>query len=169
MQVTNSTYNLGIATWEIGELERARRAFDETFERADAMGDVIHRTAANFMLAELDLVSGDLDEAERRLRACLPVYAELGSERSRAECFVVLGGIRAAAGDAEEAARLFGAAAVLRRGSPVNRFEAPVLDRYLPEMEAQLGTDRIASLFAEAAQLAPEAAIALVVPRGSGH
>ena len=75
-----------------------------------ALGDVLHTAAADFMLAELDLHAGDADAAERRILGCLAVYAELGSDRSRAECLVVLGGAAAAKDRLEDAARLFGAA-----------------------------------------------------------
>lgn len=153
LQVTNSTYNLGIAAWENGEVERARHAFEETFERAHAMGDVIHRAAASFMLAELDLPAGNLDDAERRIRSCLEVYEELGSDRSRAECLVVLGGINVERGEPEAAARLFGMAAALRSESLVNRFEAPVLKRYLPKLEGLLGDERVVQLVLEGERL----------------
>jgi tetratricopeptide (TPR) repeat protein len=85
MLVVNSTYNLGIAAWENAEVERSRRAFEDTHLRAAALGDVLHSTAADFMLAELDLESGDLESAERRIRSCLAMYSELENARSQSE------------------------------------------------------------------------------------
>ena len=163
MLVTNSTYNLGIAAWENGEVERARNAFEETHALASELGDVIHTAAADFMLAELDLPAGDIDEAEQRIRGCLAVYTELQNARSRAECLVVLGGIAAARGHADDAARLFGAADRLRGDSPLNRFEVPVLERYGSEIEEALGATVFATLKAEGARTAPEALLAPVV------
>jgi predicted ATPase/class 3 adenylate cyclase len=170
LNVANSTYNLGIAAFENGEIERARAAFEETDAIARRLGDVLHTTAADFMLAELDLHAGDVDEAERRILGCLVVYTELGSDRSRAECLVVLGGCAAAKGRYEDAARLFGAAGRLRGDASVNRFERPVLDRYRPELASRLGDDqRIAELEREGARVGAEALVAPVVSGATGH
>ncbi len=153
LQVTNSLYNLGIAAFENGEVERARDVFEETRTLALGLGDVLHTAAADFMLAELDLHAGDPDEAERRILGCLAVYTELGSDRSRAECLVVLGGAAAAKGRFEDAARLFGAASGLRGDAPINRFERPVLERFGPELVSHLGEERVAELERDGAQL----------------
>jgi hypothetical protein len=166
--VTNSTYNLGIAAWENGEIERARAAFDETCALASKLGDVIHRAGATFMLSELDLLEGDTAAAERRILRCLTVYTELQNDRSRAECLVVLGGVEVARGAFEEGARLFGAADRVRGDAPLNRFEIPVLERFVPELEAQLG-DRLAELRSEGAGLGPEGLVSVVVSGADGH
>jgi predicted ATPase/class 3 adenylate cyclase len=164
LAIANSTYNLGIAAFENGEIERARAAFEETERLALGVGDVLHTTAADFMLAELELHTGDTDEAERRILACLIVYTELESDRSRAECLVVLGGCAAARERYEDAARLFGAASRLRGDAPPNRFERPVLDRYLPELVSRLGGEqRVAELGREGARIDVDALVAPVV------
>ena len=169
MLVTNSTYNLGIAAWENGEVDRARAAFDETHALARGLGDVLHTAAADFMLAELDLQEADVDGAERRILGCLAVYTELESERSRAECFVVLGGIAVARERFEDAARLFGAASRLRGDSPLNRFDRPVLDRYRPELERHLTPQRIAALESEGARTGADAVVPPVVSGAVRH
>ncbi len=166
--VTNSTYNLGIAAWENGELERARTAFEETCALASELGDVIHRTGATFMLSELDLLEGDIAEAERRILRCLTVYTELQNDRSRAECLVVLGGVAVARGALEEAARFFGAADRLRGEARPNRFEIPVLERCLPDLEVELG-DRLTELRSEGRRLGPEGLVSAVVSGADGH
>jgi ATP/maltotriose-dependent transcriptional regulator MalT len=169
MLVTNSTYNLGIAAFENGEIARARTAFEETYFVGRDLGDIIHTTAADFMLAELDLLAGDLEEAERRILGCLGVYTDLENDRSRAECLVVLAGVGAARGSYEEAARLLGAADQLRGDSPLNRFEVPVLDRYRSELENRLGEERVAALTGEGAQLGIDALISPVVSGAVRH
>ncbi len=163
LQVANSTYNLGIAAFENGEIERARRAFEETHALAQRLSDVLHTAAADFMLAEVALHEGDANEAELRILRCLAVYTELGSDRSRAECLVVLGGCAAASGRYEDAARLFGAAGALRGDATVNRFERPVLDRYGPDLASRLGEDRVAELGREGARIGVDALVAPVV------
>jgi tetratricopeptide (TPR) repeat protein len=167
--VTNSTYNLGIAAFENGEIDRARAAFEETHVLARGLGDVIHTAAADFMLAELDLHSGDAEAAERRIHRCLSVYAGLENDRSRAECLVVLGGVAAAKESFEEAARLFGAASRLRGDASVNRFERPVLERYRPELARRLGDDRLAELEREGSGLELDTLVAPVVTGGIRH
>lgn len=169
MLVTNSTYNLGIAAFENGEIARARRAFEETHTLARDLGDIIHTAAADFMLAELDLLARDVEQAKRRILGCLVVYTELENARSRAECLVVLGGVAVAKGAFEEAARLFGAADRLRGDSPLNRFEVPVLDRYESELEVALDEERLAELRAEGARLGAEALVSSVVSSAVRH
>ncbi len=165
MLVTNSTYNLGIAAWENGEIARARSAFEATHELASELGDVIHTAAADFMLAELDLAAGDMELAEGRILGCFATYTELESDRSRAECLVVLGGVACAKDDFEEAGRRFGAARRLRGDLPLNRFEVPVLKRCGPELQERLGAQRVAELEAEGAQLGVDVLISRVVTK----
>jgi predicted ATPase/class 3 adenylate cyclase len=170
MLVTNSTYNLGIAAWENDEIERARDAFEETHALAARLGDVLHTAASDFMLAELDLGAGELDEAERRIRGCLAVYrGELESRRSSAECVVLLAGIAAGRGQYEHAARLLGAASALRGDAPLNRFEIPVLARCEPEIALALGDRRVAALEAEGAQFGVEALVTPFATSGVRH
>jgi hypothetical protein len=130
---------------------------------------VLHTTAADFMLAELDLHAGDLVTAERRIIACLAVYADLGNDRSRAECLVVLGGVAAARGRSEDAARLFGAAADLRRDAAVNRFERPVLERFRPAVVGALGDTRTTELEREGSRLGVDRLVAPVVAGAKPH
>jgi predicted ATPase/class 3 adenylate cyclase len=169
MLVTNSTYNLGIAAFENGEIDRARRAFEETHALARQLSDVIHTAAADFMLAELDLHAGDADSAERRILRCLDVYTELENDRGRAECLVLLGGVAAEREHFEDAARLFGAASVLRGELAVNRFERPVLDRHRPAIEERVGERRLAELEAEGARLGVDALVSPVVSGAIRH
>lgn len=151
--VADSAYNLGVSAFENGEVARARQAFEEALTLAHELGDVLHTAAAGFMLAELDLLAGDVGQAEKRILRSLAVYTEVESDRDRAECLVVLGGIAAARGAFEHAARLFGASEALRGDSPVNRFERPVIDRFEPGLEAALSESERAALREEGARL----------------
>ncbi len=158
--VANSSYNLGISAFENGQIARAREAFEESFSLARDLGDVLHTAAAEFMLAELDLLDDALAPAESRIRRSLAVYAALDSDRDLAECLVVLGGIAVAKGSFEEAARLLGAASTLRGDSPVNRFEQPVLDRFEPVLEDALPERERVELWREGVRLGTR-----VIPR----
>jgi predicted ATPase/class 3 adenylate cyclase len=169
MLVANSTYNLGIAAFENGEIERARKAFEDTLSSGRSLGDVLHTAAADFMLAQLDLYAGDADRAEQRVLGCLSVYTELEDDRSRAECLVLLAGVAAARESFDDASRLFGAAKRLRGDATVNRFERPVLDRWLPEIEDRLGARRVAELEEEGAALDVETLVSPVVSGAAQH
>jgi predicted ATPase/class 3 adenylate cyclase len=163
--VTDSTYNLGVSAFENGDVARAREAFEESLALAGELGDVLHRAAAGFMLAELDLLSGDADAAETGILRSLEVYAEVESDRDRAECLTVLGGIAIARGSLEDGARILGAAEALRGDSPVNRFERPVLERFGLRLAAALNGDRIAALKAEGAEHPGDVATVARMPR----
>jgi hypothetical protein len=108
------------------------------------------------MLAVLDVLEDDPRTAAGRARESLALYGSLGDDRSRARCLVVLACAAAADGANEDAARLVGAADALRAVDPVDDFERPLLDRYVPELEADLGAPRLDELRAEGASLAPE-------------
>lgn len=151
--VADSAYNLGVSAFENGDPVRASQAFEEALALALGLGDVLHSAAAGFMLAELDLLAGAWESAEKRILQSLAVYIDVESERDQAECLVVLGGIAMAKGSFDDAARLFGAAESLRGESPVNRFERPVLDRFEPELEAALPEAERAALREEGARL----------------
>lgn len=167
--VADSTYNLAVAAFESGDVGRARKAFQESLTLADELGDVLHRAAAGFMLAELDLLAGDVLRAEAGILQSLAVYTDVESDRDRAECLVVLGGIAAAKGALDEAARLFGAAEALRGESPVNRFERPVLERFEPLLESGLAPDALAGHRADGRQLGGGIVSGDVVVTGSSQ
>jgi len=151
--VADSAYNLGVSAFENGETARARQVFEESFTLAEGLGDVLHTAAARFMLAELDLLDGDWEVAERGALRSLAVYTEVESTRDRAECLVLLAGIAVARGSFEDAARLFGAAEAARGNSAVNRFERPVIERYEPRLAEALPAGVLAALRAEGARL----------------
>ena len=138
--VANSTYNLGIAAFENGEIDRARAAFEEAHDARARLGDVLHPTAADFMLAELDLHAGDPDEAERRI---LGLPRGLHRARERLAAARNASWSSAAAQPRENGTRTPPGCSARRAGSaamrPPNRFERPVLDRFLPELVDRLG------------------------------
>jgi hypothetical protein len=108
------------------------------------------------MLAVLDVLDDDPRTAAGRARESLALYGSLGDDRSRARCLVVLACAAAAEGAREDAARLVGAAEALRVVDPVDDFERPLLDRYVPELEAELGARRLNELRVEGTSLGPE-------------
>jgi hypothetical protein len=121
------------------------------------------------MLAEIDLLAGSTEQVEARARECFATYARLENDRDRAECLVVLGGAAVAQGAFPKAARFFGAAEALRKGSPVSPYELPVIERFLPELVAALGSERVDALRAEGARLDGDAERLQEIAVGGTH
>ena len=147
--VTDAVYNLGMAGFHAGEFTRARQSFDDALTQARDLGEAPYIAAAQLMLAELDLLDGDSEIAATRARESLAVYTELEDDRSRARCLVLLAGTAVAEGSYETAARLLGASEAARRHEAPDKYEAPVLERFLPELEARVGTEALSALTAE--------------------
>jgi tetratricopeptide (TPR) repeat protein len=153
--VTDAVYNLGMAAFHARDFARARDAFSESLVQARELGEVPYVAAAQLMLAELDLQEGATEHAATRARESLALYTELEDNRSRARCLVVLAGAAAEIGSLEAAARLVGAAKAARGTDPPDEFELPVLERYVPTLEARIGRPALDELEAEG-QAVPE-------------
>lgn len=165
--VVDAVYNFGMAAFQGGDLGRARQAFGEALDLARELREAPHMAAAQFMLAELDILAGDTAGARERARESLALYTDLEDDRSCARCLVILAGAAAADGSYEDAARLIGAAAALRRDQPLDSFELPVLDRYTSELEAVLNEHNLAELKAEGARLGHDVLVPEVVSAGT--
>jgi tetratricopeptide (TPR) repeat protein len=162
--IADALYNLGASAARSGDSDRARAASEESLEIARELGETIHVASALFTLAELDLLEGDLGSSEREITESLVIFTGLENDRARAGCLVILGGVAAARGEPQEAALLLGAAARLRGDSPPNAFELPILERFLPELEAALGADELSRMMAEGARKDIDALAHGVVP-----
>jgi predicted ATPase/class 3 adenylate cyclase len=151
--VSGATYNLAVAAFKSGDLARAREAVEEALSLSRELGESLHTAAAQILLALLDLFEGAAERAEERVRESLALYRDLENDRDCAECLAVLAAAAAARGSSVEAARLLGASDRLRGGAPLSGFEQVALDRCVPELEAELGADRVAELRVEGALL----------------
>lgn len=143
--VADAIYNLGMVAFQGDDPVRARQAFEEALALARELDEAPYIAAAQFMLSDLDLLAGDTG-SEHRVRESLEIYTVLEDDRSSARCLVVLAGTCTAKGRMDEAARYFGAADALRGSSAPDSFERPLLDRYLPQLEAALGNQRFSEL-----------------------
>jgi hypothetical protein len=101
------------------------------------------------LLGELDLLAGDADGAEARIRSSLALYTDVGSTLERAACLTALGGVAALRESGEEAAQLFGQAETLRGHAPLEAPERVVVERFYPRLEATLGEERVNALKAQ--------------------
>ena len=162
--IADALYNLGASAARSGDSERARGASEESLEIARELGEAMHVASALFTLAELDLLEGDLASSEGHITESFAIFSEVENERARAGCLVILGGVAAARGEPQEAALLLGAAERLRGDSPPNAFELPILERFLPDLEAALGADDLSRLTAEGAGKDVDSLVLGVVP-----
>jgi predicted ATPase/class 3 adenylate cyclase len=147
--VLDAVYNLGLTAYHGGDLVRARREFDDALGQARNLGEAAFIAAAQLLLAEIALVDGEVEDAATRARESRDVYTELGDDRSRARCLVVLAATAVAQGSYATAARILGAADAARGDEAPDEYEAPVLERFLPELEAHLGADDVKAFAAE--------------------
>jgi predicted ATPase/class 3 adenylate cyclase len=144
--VLDSTYHHGVAAFGSGDLERAEEAFESSLSHARELGDALYTGAALCMLGAVDLLRGELVRASNHLYESLAIYTELADHRSTAECLCALGGYAAASGRPEEAARLWGAADILRGDKPLEYAEPQIEAHYGPGLVEALGAERFAEL-----------------------
>jgi non-specific serine/threonine protein kinase len=151
--LTDAVYALGKEAFHAGEDARARQELGRALERARQLGEEQYTAAAQLLLSLVDARAGDPASAADRAREALELYTHLEDDRSRARCVVVVAAASAEQGDLERAARLTGAAEALRGDGPPDEFETPLLERYLPGLEASFGTEALAALIVQGRML----------------
>jgi predicted ATPase/class 3 adenylate cyclase len=161
MLISDAIYNLGLIAFHSGDHVRAREVFEESLQSARDLDETPYVAAAQFMLAELDLLAGHAG-GSARAREALALYSELEDERSQARCVALLACAAALNGSLDDAARLLGAAEALRGDDEPDVFEHPILDRCRKELEAGLDAGRVAELMAEGAHRGVGAAAEVV-------
>ena len=158
--IVDSTYHTGVTAFGAGDLDRAEREFEASLSLARELGDSLYAGGALCMLGTVALLKDDLPLALDRLHASLAIYAELGDRRSTAECLCALGGYAAAVDQPEQAARLWGAADLLRGDSPLEYAEPMIESRFGPALIDALGDERFAELRAEGERIGLEGMLA---------
>ena len=161
--VADALYHLGATAYRSGDGSVARAASEESLAIARDLGEAPHIAAIQFTLAELDLLEGDVNRAEEAIAESLAIFTELGNERARAGCLIVLADLMTARDESENAARLLGAAASLRRGEQPNAFELPIIERLVCLLETSIGRERVQALSDEGARLGADAVLSEVV------
>ena len=168
-------YCLGEAARLEGDLERADALLSESLALSSAAPDRWGAFHALYGLAFANLQRGNLTLATTQAQQSLTLCAELGDTRGSTYALEALGCVAVAEGHAHRAARLFGAAAVLRE--PVGDFASATLqaarERALLTIRTQLGEREFAAASAEGRRLSFDQAFSLarvaeVVDRGPG-
>jgi DNA-binding CsgD family transcriptional regulator len=156
-------YCMGEAARLVGDLERADVLLSESLSLSSAAPDRWGAFHALYGLAFLNLDRGDFALASAQAHQSLTLCVELGDTRGGTYEFEALGCIAAAQVQLRRAARLFGAAEVLRE--PLGDFASATLqaarERALVGIRAQLGEREFATATTEGRRLSFDQAVAL--------
>jgi non-specific serine/threonine protein kinase len=140
-------FNLGLLAWGRGEDDRARAFFEDGLSLAR---EVQSRFIIPLLLHNLGLLAwrrGDYHEAQVLEREALTLRQDLGDKRGIAHCLEGLAWLASARRKPTRAARLFGAAEVLRErsGMRLYPFRQEDHDRSVAMAQHQLGSERFAA------------------------
>ncbi len=159
--------NLGVAAWRQGDCRAARPLLQECLERYQELGDRRGAATALNELGQVAIQLGEHAQAQQFLVESLAIWQELGNKEGIA--FFLEGSARLFCSwcDFELAARLLGAAEILREriGSPLAPADRREYERILAGLRSALNTDRLATAWTEGRTLAMEAAVALAASR----
>ncbi len=160
--VSQTLLRRGEAALAGGDLAGAARYLEEAERRQRALGFAWGLSETLRYLGDLARARGDLDAALGRYRESLALAGERGDPRLAAAALDGVAGVAAARGQAERAARLYGAAAALREhlGATVVPWEHPARERDLAAARAALEPAAFEAAWAAGAALPLEAAVA---------
>ena len=153
--------NLGDVAMHRGDYAGARRLLEESLDLTRAAGDEAGMRITLFNLAVVATRSGDFEPARRYLAEALRIVRELGSKQLAPDSFEILGELAAALHETVRAARMYGAAQVVREttGESMTPEDTLHRDQAIRELRSGLGEDRFRDLVREGRELSFESAI----------
>ena len=168
--IINALFNLGGNAFCQGEYARATALLVNGLTLAREQGNT--STAANIIaiLGCVALDDGDVEHANQQFIESLVLNAQTADTRFIAVCFEGLGRVARTRNHAERAARLFGAAGVLRQtiGYPVEGFLRPQLERDTATVRSALGDERFATAWSTGQAMTLSDAIELALAADTG-
>ena len=143
--------NLAGALIHLEEYAAAEAACAESFARAEKLGHRRLIGAVHFDLGVLAQHQNDLPRAAQNFRAALALFHQFGDQHRVVGCIERLAHIAVARGQPLDAARLFGAAEVLREriGFPIQASYATEYAHAVAAARAQWDADAFARAWAE--------------------
>lgn len=154
---------LGNVALANGDPDRALALFEEAIQGLRSVGEIWGLGIVLSLAAGLRVIRGDFEQARADASEALSIYQELEDPRGFAWSLEVFAGLNAAAGHADEAAKLWGASEVLLKS--VDGTLAPIIgwirDRYFEPAKGSLGGGWLERALAEGRAMRPEEAIAL--------
>jgi len=149
--VANCLRDLGVVARHQGDFARARALGEEALAMSRRLGDRLAIAACLLTLACTADGLGDHATARALLREAGDAYRELGSRTNIPEYLEATASFCAADGEADRAARLFGAAQALREkmGIPLEPSDRAEYERTVAAARAALGDEAFAAAWAE--------------------
>ncbi len=153
--------NVGVVTFYRGEYERAARVFEESLALFRLVGNGWGEALSLTNLGRTALEQGDHARAAPVLKESLELGRSLGERRDIAECLEALAAVAGAQGQPACAARLWGAAEVLREavGAPLTVADRVLYERHLALARSVLGEAAFASGLEEGRAMTLEQAL----------
>ncbi len=154
--------NLGDVLRQRGAHEEAKPLLEESVALGRQLGDTWQIAVALLNLGEVARVEGDAERALALYHESLTLLWTMGDRHGMAACLGGIAGFAVSHGQPDDAARLLGAAAVLREevGTPLPADERDAYERTVATARAALGDDGFAAAWAEGQTLSPEQAVA---------
>jgi len=157
--------NLGQVAWRRGNLERAAVLVEESIELRQALADVVGMAQSLGILGSIRKGQGDRVKALELFLESLNRYQRLGARSGMLDCFEAVAEVLDRQTQYEVAVRLLGAASALRLqiSIPLGPAEEGVVRRMEVELQAQVGADHFATLWAQGGALTFDEAAHLAV------
>ncbi len=143
-----------------GDIATARLLAEESAVLGREIGDQEHVAEALFVLGQAAAASRDDAVARALYEESLASFRKMGNTMQSAFCLEGLASVFASEGETARAARLWGAAEVLREaiGSPLPPIERAAYERAVTAARMQLGEKTFAAIWAVGRAMTPEQA-----------
>jgi predicted ATPase/DNA-binding SARP family transcriptional activator len=162
--------NLGEVFRNTGEADLARKYYELATAEADSIGHSGYMCGCIINLARMDLLEGNLIDAERRLRAALRTAQGITYLQCTRESLYGLGAIRSRKGDGTSAARLIGAGDAMNEtyGMEVQEADRVDYDGWVAEAKAAMGEAAYLTAWREGHSMPLDAAVELALGEPAG-
>ena len=160
--LATSKLNLALASMHTGRLEDANRLLEEASNGYLELGDERFLARSSVYIGHLRLLEGSPSGADVHFSRGLQTFMTLEDQHGMAEALEGLAAVKAARGNIEGAALLWGTATRIREQSASRSqpFERGLIDRWLDEAKASLGESRWDATLSQGRQLDIDAALA---------
>jgi predicted ATPase/class 3 adenylate cyclase len=146
----NSLLHLGIAALLGNDYRQATALFEESLSLAHELENLVLEASVLVGLGLVALFEGPFEDGRDLIKESLALSSRLGDKRTSLECLQALAGVSAAAGEAQRAATLSGAAEKLLEliHAPPSPTERAVRERFTASALVGLGDEALANAYA---------------------
>ncbi len=160
--IAASLFLLGYVTIYSGDYKQARLLYEESLLLYRNLGETRGIASSLFFLGVAAMHTADYASAESLYKESLSLYRELGDKVGMTECLEAMSALSGALEQDARAARLFGAAAALRKavGAPLNPSDRARYEQSLATIRGRMGEESFSAFWSAGAALPLEDAIA---------